>query len=140
MLHESLPERDRLGRERLDLAFQRDTRPHKLALFTGTYVPEGRAPGPMEVVQEAWARLGAAPLPAPDRGLTGHPQFLSEASKLILGRPADAHTVFQTPGGTGALRLGCGLLRRAGGPGSPGQWMAHGSYTNTTFVVDRSAD
>jgi aspartate/tyrosine/aromatic aminotransferase len=100
---------------RLMAQFANDPRPNKVDLGVGVYrTPEGTTPV-MQAVTEAEARLLARQTTKGYVALEGDPAFHAALAELVLGqhRPQDRIAALATPGGTGAVRHGFELARRA---------------------------
>ena len=96
-------------------AFREDPRPQKIDLGVGVYRDaEGRTPV-MRAVKAAEARILEAQETKAYTGLAGDPAFAETLSRLVLGDalPAGRLAAVATPGGTGAIRQGFELIRRA---------------------------
>ncbi len=88
--------------------FNKDVRTNKVNLTVGVYRDEqGRTPV-LASVKEAEKRLISDEKSKTYLGIDGHPEFLRLVVELVLGRSVDANRVaaVQSPGGTGALRIG----------------------------------
>ncbi|ODU22513.1 MAG: aromatic amino acid aminotransferase [Sphingomonas sp. SCN 67-18] len=91
-----------------------DPRPGKIDLGVGIYRDaDGRTPV-MRAVKAAEARLLAEQPTKAYLGSEGDPRYAELIAELLLGPGADDPRRFclQTPGGTGALRLGAELIAR----------------------------
>ncbi|MEM9579427.1 MAG: amino acid aminotransferase [Pseudomonadota bacterium] len=115
--HFPLPEPD--GILQLTQDFKADPRQGKIDLGVGVYRDaQGRTPI-MASVQAAEARLAAERDSKAYLGLLGDVAFSTCVSRLVLGDLSDALdgdgrlARIQTPGGSGALRLGFELIKRA---------------------------
>lgn len=99
-------------------AFAADAREGKIDLSVGVYRDMDGASPVMEVVKTAESRLLREQTTKSYRPLMGDPLFLSEMTRLALGKdnPALAEgrvVAIQATGGTGALRLAAALARSA---------------------------
>ncbi len=118
-------------------AFRKDPRPVKVNLGVGVFVDEQGTTPVLECVKRAERVLwetektkGYTPIPGP-------PEFGAEVARLVFG--ADFHglaaegvAVAQTPGGTGALRIGAEFLRNFRGGGTV--WMPDPTWDNHKHV------
>ena len=99
----------------LSEAFSKDPRANKINLTVGVYKDEqGRTPI-LDTVKKAEASLLKSEMSKGYMPIEGHPEYLKAVTELIyggsgidLGRVAIA----QTPGGTGALRVGADTVIR----------------------------
>jgi len=102
----------------LMVAFKADTRPEKVDLGVGVYQDDsGRTPV-MEAVKIAEARLMELETTKSYQGMAGDPDFNHRMLGLLFG---EKHSILssgrvksiQAPGGSGALRVGAEVIRRA---------------------------
>jgi aspartate aminotransferase len=102
----------------LMIAFKTDTRPVKIDLGVGVYQDDhGRTPV-MEAVKIAEARLMELETTKSYQGMAGDPDYNQRMLGLLFG---EQHSIMssgrvksiQTPGGSGALRVGAEVIRRA---------------------------
>lgn len=124
-------------------AFRKDPRPFKINLGVGVYMDDAGATPVLQCVRRAeqqLARNSASKSYLPIAGLEEYNRFVQE---LVLGAHAahggTAHTA-QTPGGTGALRVGAEFLRARAGARrvwlSAPTWANHrGIFTAAGFEV-----
>ena len=97
-------------------AFRRDPRDHKVNLGVGVFVDDlGRTPV-LESVRRAERLIWETEKTKNYLPIAGLPGFGREVARLVLGddlHAAAAHrvTVCQTPGGTGAVRIGADLVK-----------------------------
>jgi aspartate/tyrosine/aromatic aminotransferase len=96
-------------------SFKKDPRPHKVNLGVGVYVDEAGHTPVLESVKLAEQALLQSELSKSYLGISGDPRFGKAVQQLIA--PAVAESVLstrcrtaQTPGGTGALRVGAEFL------------------------------
>ena len=115
----------------LSEAFSKDSRANKINLTVGVYKDEqGRTPI-LDTVKKAEASLLKSETSKGYMPIEGHPEYLKAVTELIyggsgidLGRVAIA----QTPGGTGALRVGADTVIRHF-PGSR-IWLSNPTWAN----------
>ena len=102
----------------LMIAFKADTRPVKIDLGVGVYQDDhGRTPV-MEAVKIAEARLLELETTKSYQGMAGDPDYNQRMLGLLFG---EQHSILssgrvksiQAPGGSGALRVGAEVIRRA---------------------------
>jgi len=94
--------------------YRADDRPEKIDLGVGVYRDAEGATPVMRAVKAAEARLLATQVTKGYLGPEGDVGFLERLQPIIFGvRTHRAHFGVQTPGGTGALRLGAELLAAA---------------------------
>jgi aspartate aminotransferase/aromatic-amino-acid transaminase len=88
--------------------FNKDPRSNKVNLTSGVYRDEQGLTPVLETVKEAEKRLIASEKSKTYLGIDGHPDYLRLVVDLVLGKSIDTSRVaaIQSPGGTGALRLG----------------------------------
>ncbi|KAI0006071.1 aspartate aminotransferase [Russula compacta] len=103
---------------KLTAAFQADTYPHKVNLGVGAYRDDNSKPWVLPVVKKAsYILLSDPTLNHEYLPITGLPEFVSGAARLILGNDSPAITEgrvvsVQTISGTGANHLGALFLSR----------------------------
>lgn len=96
-------------------AFREDSRAHKIDLGVGVYRDETGLTPVMRAVKEAERRMLVEQTTKVYVGQQGDVEFLRLLGGLVFGAAASELVSIQSVGGTGALRLGCDLLRAAGG-------------------------
>lgn len=97
-------------------AFRADPRPDKIDLGVGVFRDDHGATPVMRAVKAAEARLVADQQSKAYLGAEGDARYTELLAGLLLGADAtdtDRLAGVQTPGGTGALRLGAELIARA---------------------------
>jgi aromatic-amino-acid transaminase len=94
--------------------FRDDPRSDKIDLGVGVYRDASGATPVMKAVKEAEKRLHAEQKTKTYVGQQGDVEFLRLVGELVFGSAASEMVSIQAVGGTGALRLGCDLLREAG--------------------------
>lgn len=101
---------------RLIGAFRADPRAHKIDLGVGVFRDDAGHTPVMQAVKQAEMRLIATQDSKAYLGPEGDKGFVALLEPLVFGRdfPAERRCGLQTPGGTGALRLGAELLAKAG--------------------------
>ncbi|ESQ81344.1 amino acid aminotransferase [Asticcacaulis sp. YBE204] len=112
--------------------FRADPRPHRIDLGVGVYKDESGHTPVFDAVKAAEQRLIETQTSKSYLGAEGDTVFVERLIPVIFGANSDRQrlTGLQTPGGTGALRLGADLLRLSRqGParihvGVPG-WVNH---------------
>lgn len=95
-------------------SFRDDPRADKIDLGVGVYRDENGETPVMAAVKEAEGRLIATQPTKTYVGQQGDVEFLSLLGEMTFGAQAKDLVSIQAVGGTGALRLGCDLLRVAG--------------------------
>ncbi len=95
-------------------AFRDDPRAGKIDLGVGVYRDESGATPVMAAVKEAERRLLEEQRTKTYVGQQGDVEFLRLLGELAFGDAGREFVSIQTVGGTGALRLGCDLLRESG--------------------------
>lgn len=95
-------------------AFRADPREAKIDLGVGVYRDSAGNTPVMAAVKEAERRLVAEQTTKVYVGQQGDVEFLRLLGELAFGDLADGLVSIQAVGGTGALRLGCELLRASG--------------------------
>ena len=94
-------------------AFRADPRPGKIDLGVGVYRDDAGATPVMRAVKAAEAALLRDQASKSYLGPEGDTGFVALLEPLVFGTAGAGLTGIQTPGGTGALRLGAELLQRA---------------------------
>jgi aromatic-amino-acid transaminase len=94
--------------------FREDPRRDKIDLGVGVYRDENGNTPVMKAVKEAERRLAAEQPTKTYVGQQGDVEFLRLVGELAFGEQARDLVSIQAVGGTGALRLGCDLLKSAG--------------------------
>jgi len=94
--------------------FRDDARPDKIDLGVGVYKDASGLTPVMRAVKEAEARLLAKQQTKTYVGQQGDAEFLRLVGQLVFGAQGAELVSIQSVGGTGALRLGCDLLRESG--------------------------
>ena len=94
--------------------FRDDPRTDKIDLGVGVYKDASGNTPVMKVVKEAEARLLRSQKTKAYIGQQGDVEFLTLVGDLVFGELARGFVSIQAVGGTGALRLGCELLRESG--------------------------
>ncbi|MFT3729008.1 MAG: aromatic amino acid transaminase [Terricaulis sp.] len=94
--------------------FREDPRPEKIDLGVGVYKDESGNTPVMKAVKEAELLLQATQKTKSYVGQQGDVDFLSLVGQLAFGDKGRDFVSIQAVGGTGALRLGCDLLRESG--------------------------
>ncbi len=118
--------------------FQADTSDSKVNLTTGVYKDEAGQIPLMKAVADAEKILvqdtsGRSYLP-----IDGQPDYCNKAGNLVLGPVAESvhWQTSQTPGGTGALRVGAELLKNAVGIDTI--WMSNPTWANHPKIFARA--
>ncbi len=111
----AMPEDPILG---LMAAYRKDPREQKIDLGAGVYQNEQGQTPVMRAVQKAEDRLIEQQSTKAYQGIAGDPDYNQRVLNLLLGEEhktlADGRAVsMQTPGGSGALRIGAEVIRRA---------------------------
>jgi aromatic-amino-acid transaminase len=115
--------------------FREDPRAEKVDLGVGVYKDEaGRTPV-MRAVKAAEARLLAEQDTKAYVGLLGDTDFVREMGKLALGDAVAPERLAgaQTPGGTGAIRQLCELVRRASPEATV--WLSDPTWPNHPAIL-----
>jgi len=94
--------------------FREDPRTHKIDLGVGVYRDENGVTPIMKAIKEAERRLVREQKTKTYVGQQGDVEFLRLFGELAFGDEARELVSIQSVGGTGALRLGCDLLKNAG--------------------------
>lgn len=96
-------------------AFRADTRPEKVNLSVGVYLDESGKTPILDVVKEAKFALAESPVPHSYTAIRGLEGYRAAVQKMVFG--ADSEVVLsgraatvQTPGGTGALKVGMDFM------------------------------
>lgn len=100
----------------LNEAFRADTRDDKINLTIGVYQDETGLTPILESVKEAERRLLGEENTKRYLGIDGLPEFRDLVPKLLLGEGhevigSERYATFQTPGGTGALKVAADFIR-----------------------------
>ena len=130
----AMPEDPILG---LMSAYRKDPREKKIDLGVGVYQNDKGQTPVMRAVQQAEDRLIQQQSTKTYQGIAGDPEYNQHILKLLLG---DDHSTLaeeraisiQTPGGSGALRIGAEVIRRAN-PDARLRWF----YEKTPFFDTR---
>lgn len=95
-------------------AFQQDPRPHKINLTIGVFRDESGQTPVLKCVKQAEERLLRDENTKGYLGIDGMAEYRRLACELTLAElvPAERVAVFQTPGGTGALRVAADFLAK----------------------------
>lgn len=98
-------------------AFRNDPRDSKVDLGVGVYKDDDGNVPIMSAVKAAEARILQTERTKNYVGVAGDPELTARAPKLLLGDGSDVLAAgravcAQTPGGNGALKLGCDLINR----------------------------
>ena len=101
----------------ISAAFAQDPRPHKINLSVGYYYDENGIIPVLSSVAETERRLLGTADPRGYLPIDGLPRFNQAVQALIFGETSPARAAgqvvtVQTPGGTGALRVGAEFIRR----------------------------
>lgn len=111
--------------------FRADTRPGKIDLGVGIYRDQAGATPVMRAVKVAEAKLLAEQTTKAYLGPEGDALYTDLLARIVFGddlAASDRLTGVQTPGGTGALRLGAELVRRAQPDATI--WIGHPTWPN----------
>ncbi|NNE64187.1 MAG: aminotransferase class I/II-fold pyridoxal phosphate-dependent enzyme, partial [Gammaproteobacteria bacterium] len=111
----AMPEDPILG---LMAAYRKDPREQKIDLGVGVYQNDRGQTPVMRAVQKAEDRLIKQQSTKTYQGIAGDPEYNRQVLELLLGGDhptlADGRAAsIQTPGGSGALRIGAEVIRRA---------------------------
>lgn len=111
----AMPEDPILG---LMAAYRKDPREQKIDLGVGVYQNDQGQTPVMRAVQQAEDRLIEQQSTKTYQGIAGDPEYNQHILKLLLGANHTALSEgravsIQTPGGSGALRIGAEVIRRA---------------------------
>jgi len=114
--------------------FNKDPRTDKINLTVGVYKDETGKTPILHSVKLAEARLLAEEKSKGYLGIEGHPEFLKHSSELALKGVVELDRVssVQTPGGTGALRVGSEMI----GTHFPGSriWVSNPTWANHNSI------
>ena len=114
----------------LNDAFLRDSRPEKINLTVGVYKDEQGKTPILATVKKAEESLLKSETSKTYMPVEGHPEYLKAVVNLIFGKTMDTARVAaaQTPGGTGALRVGADTVIRH----FPGTriWLSNPTWAN----------
>ncbi|MEO2045513.1 MAG: amino acid aminotransferase [Pirellulales bacterium] len=96
-------------------AFRSDPRPEKINLSVGVYQDESGQTPVLEVVREAEQKMAVESASKGYLPISGLPAYAEKVQKLLFGEEYEGlqdgrATTFQTPGGTGALRVAADFL------------------------------
>ena len=130
-LFDALPAREPDSLLSIIAAHRDDPRPDKIDLGVGVYRDDAMRTPVMRSVKEAERRLLAEQDSKSYLGSDGDARFTALLADLVLGEAlarSDRLTGVQTPGGTGALRLGAEIVQRAR-PGAK-LWLGTPSWPN----------
>jgi aromatic-amino-acid transaminase len=119
--------------------YRADTRPDKIDLGVGVFRDEAGATPVMRAVKAAEARLLAEQTTKTYLGPEGDAVYTDLLAHVVFGEhlaASDRLTGMQTPGGTGALRLGAELVRRAR-PGAT-VWIGQPTWPNHAPIFDEA--
>ncbi|HAL93018.1 MAG TPA: aromatic amino acid aminotransferase, partial [Verrucomicrobia bacterium] len=118
-------------------AFRKDPRPHKVNLGVGVFMDEKGTTPVLECIRRAERLLWETEKTKGYLPISGSAEYGEEVAKLVFG--ADFHglaaksvSVAQSPGGTGALRIGAEFLK-AFRPGAT-VWMPDPTWDNHKSV------
>ena len=118
-------------------AFRKDPRPNKVNLGVGVFVDEKGATPVLESIKRAERLLWETEKTKGYMPISGPPEFGDAVAQLVFGAEfhglvQNAVAAAQTPGGTGALRIGAEFLKlfRAGGT----VWMPDPTWDNHKSV------
>jgi aromatic-amino-acid transaminase len=115
-------------------AFRADPRPDKIDLGVGVYRDDAGATPVMHAVKAAETELLRDQASKSYLGPEGDARFVALLEPLVFGDAGTGLTGIQTPGGTGALRLGAELLQRA----RPGArvWLGLPTWPNHASIFE----
>ncbi len=112
-----------------------DLRPDKIDLGVGVYRDETGQTPVMNAVKLAEAELLQSQLTKSYLGAEGDTEFVSRLFRVVFGKSEPVEiSGLQTPGGTGALRLGGELVRRARPDASV--WIGTPSWPNHAAIFE----
>ncbi|WP_179380216.1 amino acid aminotransferase [Jannaschia marina] len=116
-------------------AYREDPRDTKIDLGVGVYKDASGLTPVMRAVKAAERQLVETQDTKVYTGLAGDPAFAEALSTLVLGdaRPADRLACVATPGGTGAIRQGLELMRKAA-PGAT-LWLSAPTWPNHPAIA-----
>ena len=114
-MFENVPSAPRDAILGLTEAFRNDSRPEKINLSVGVYQDDRGQTPVLAVVREAEQRLAAESTGKGYLPISGSPEYAQRVQYLLLGEDHEAVregrvVTFQTPGGTGALRVAADFL------------------------------
>lgn len=114
-MFENVPSAPRDAILGLTEAFRSDSRPEKINLSVGVYQDDRGQTPVLDVVREAEQRLAAESTGKGYLPISGSPEYAQRVQHLLLGADHEAVregrvVTFQTPGGTGALRVAADFL------------------------------
>lgn len=114
-MFENIPSAPRDAILGLTEAFRSDSRPEKINLSVGVYQDHGGQTPVLEVVREAEQQMAAEWTSKAYLPISGSPDYAKRVQSLLLGADHEAVrggrvATFQTPGGTGALRVAADFL------------------------------
>ena len=111
--------------------YRQDQRPHKIDLGVGVYRNDAGETPVMRAIKAAEHRLADTQATKAYLGPEGDERFVELLAPIVFGSVKAADpclTGVQTPGGTGALRLGAELVAR--GAGRPTVWIGTPTWPN----------
>lgn len=111
--------------------FRADTRPGKIDLGVGVFRDEAGATPVMRAVKAAETKLLTEQMSKAYLGPEGDALYADLLARIVFGErlaASDRLIGIQTPGGTGALRLGAELVRRARPDATV--WIGHPTWPN----------
>jgi len=111
--------------------YRQDPRSDKIDLGVGVYRNDAGETPVMRAIKAAECRLAETQSTKAYLGAEGDARFVELLAPIVFGRPLSADpllTGVQTPGGTGALRLGAELIAR--GAGQPDVWIGTPTWPN----------
>ncbi len=114
-MFENIPSAPRDAILGLTEAFRNDSRSEKINLSVGVYQDDSGQTPVLEVVREAEKRLAEESTGKGYLPISGSPEYAQRVQHLLLGTDHEAVqagriATFQTPGGTGALRVAADFL------------------------------
>ncbi len=116
--------------------YRQDPRPGKIDLGVGVYRNDAGETPVMRAVKAAEHRLAETQPTKAYLGAEGDTRFVDLLAPIVFGSSLAADgrlTGVQTPGGTGALRLGAELIAR--GAGRPTVWIGTPTWLNHAPIV-----
>ncbi len=116
--------------------FNKDPRQNKVNLTVGVYRDEqGRTPI-LESVKEAERRLITDEKSKTYLGIDGHPEYLNSVVDLVIGPAVEKNrvAVVQSPGGTGALRIGAETVGKFFG--NARAWVSNPTWANHNSIFE----
>lgn len=111
--------------------YRQDPRPEKIDLGVGVYRNDAGETPVMKAIKAAEQRLAETQPTKAYLGAEGDARFVDLLAPVVFGKSlaaCEALTGVQTPGGTGALRLGAELVAR--GTGRPTVWIGTPTWPN----------